>query len=174
MKDEQDSGAPEPTLPIEGPSEGRPPAAAGEDRDAPFLVVVQGKNPGQRFVLTRERTTIGRARECDLVLDTPVVSAEHARIVRTGEGHSIEDLGSTNGVVINGRRLQGDELQPLGHGDALTISDHVLLFFDRGSFSDARGLSTIHVDQERARKDAEALLAELNLPRRRSADGRGA
>ncbi len=151
---------PDPTLPIDqrGPE--------GDAREAPFLVVVQGRRPGERVSLNRERTTIGRAQECDLRLDSRVVSAEHARVMRSDEGFEIEDLGSTNGVTINGRRLGENELHPLGHGDAITISDHVLLFVDRGSFTDSRGLSTIHIDSDRARREADALLAELGIPRR--------
>jgi pSer/pThr/pTyr-binding forkhead associated (FHA) protein len=153
---------PEATLPIE------PGGGPGTERDAPHLIVVQGKQLGQRLPLTRERTTVGRSAGCDLRLDSPVVSAEHARIVRTKEGFGIEDLGSTNGVTVNGRRLAPEELQPIGHGDTIGISDHVLLFVDRGSFTDLKGLSTIQVDMDRARAEADALVAELGAPPRRS------
>ncbi len=151
---------PDPTLPIRqrGPGD--------ENQEAPFLVVVQGRRPGERVSLNRERTTIGRGEDCDFRLDSRVVSAEHARVVRSDDGFGIEDLGSTNGVTINGRRLGADELRPLGHGDAITISDHVLLFVDRGSFTDSRGLSTIHIDSDLARREADALLSELGIPRR--------
>ena len=151
---------PEATLPIE------PRGGTGAERDAPYLVVVQGKQVGQRLPLARERTTVGRSASCDLCLDSPVVSAEHARIVRTKEGFGIEDLGSTNGVTVNGRRLAPDELQPIGHGDSITLSDHMLLFVDHGGIADSQGLSTISVDRERARAEAEALLAEFRVPRR--------
>ena len=151
---------PEATLPIE------PSGGSSVEREAPHLIVVQGKQLGQRLALTRERTTVGRSESCDLCLDSPVVSAEHARIVRTKEGFGIEDLGSTNGVTVNGRRLASDELQPIGHGDAITLSDHVLLFVDRGGLADSQGLSTIRIDRERARAEAEALLAEFRVPRR--------
>ena len=135
-----------------------------EGEKEPLLVVVEGKQPGERFPLTRESTTIGRDGGCDVRLDSQVVSAKHARLVRTENGFSIEDLRSTNGVTVNGRRLGPDELQPLGHGDAIKISDHVLLYVERGSSSDPGGLSTIHVDPERARKEADKLLAELDGP----------
>ena len=151
---------PEATLPIEPRGDG------GVEGEGPYLIVVQGKEPGRRFSLTRKRTLLGRSKDCDLCLDSPVVSAEHARIVRSAEGFGIEDLGSTNGVTINGRRLGPDELQPIGHGDAVAISDHVLLFVDKSGVTDAHGLSTIRVDRERAQAEAEALLAEFRIPRR--------
>ena len=139
-----------------------------EAEKQPLLVVVEGKQPGERFPLTREHTTIGRGDGCEVRLDSQVVSAKHARLVRTENGFSIEDLRSTNGVTVNGRRLGSDELQPLGHGDSIAISDHVLLYVERGSFSDPGGLSTIHVDPDRAQKQADELLAELDGPPQRA------
>jgi pSer/pThr/pTyr-binding forkhead associated (FHA) protein len=95
-------------------------------------------------------------------LDSQVVSTKHARLVRTENRFSIEDLRSTNGVTVNGRRLGPDELQPLGHGDSITISDHVLLYVEPGSSSNFDGLSTIHVAPDRAQEEADRLLADLD------------
>ncbi|MEM6282480.1 MAG: FHA domain-containing protein, partial [Chloroflexota bacterium] len=61
------------------------------------------------------------------------VSRIHARLSRTGKGITIEDLGSTNGTLLNGYRLQAFTRVPLQDGDALELG-HLqfrLRFLDR-------------------------------------------
>jgi hypothetical protein len=82
--------------------------------DARALLVGADK----RTVLSGERFTLGRARDCDLVLDDPNVSRRHAELRRTAAGWEIQDLGSTNGIKLNGRRSRGGQLTP---GDEITL-----------------------------------------------------
>ena len=75
---------------------------------------------GKRFVIAASGAVIGRSRECDVVLADSNVSRRHARIgLGEAGGWTVEDLGSTNGVHVNGRRAQG--VQPLQAGDRLDI-----------------------------------------------------
>jgi hypothetical protein len=72
-------------------------------RDALLHVHAQGQPPGQhRLERDRTSTVIGRAPDCGLVISHPSVSRRHARLVVSDEGWSIEDLGSANGVRIDG------------------------------------------------------------------------
>ena len=73
---------------------------------------------GRRTVLSGERVTLGRSRECDVVVDDPNVSRRHAEVRRSGDGWVVADLGSTNGVKLNGRRV-GEA--PLSAGDEITL-----------------------------------------------------
>jgi len=73
---------------------------------------------GKKNVLAGERMTIGRSRECELVVDDPNVSRRHAEVRKTIEGWMIADLGSTNGVKLNGRRVHEEVLRP---GDKITL-----------------------------------------------------
>jgi hypothetical protein len=73
---------------------------------------------GKRNLLAGERMTIGRSRECELVVDDPNVSRQHAEVRKTIEGWMIVDLGSTNGVKVNGRRVHEEVLRP---GDKITL-----------------------------------------------------
>jgi hypothetical protein len=72
--------------------------------------------------------TIGRSRDCDVVLDDRNVSRRHAEI-RVGPDGSwtVHDLGSTNGVTVNGRRIgsEGEELRP---GDAIELGTAEVVF----------------------------------------------
>jgi hypothetical protein len=72
---------------------------------------------------------LGRSKECDVVLDDPNVSRRHAEIRPSGGGWTVRDLGSTNGVKVNGRRLE--QPQSLRPGDELTLgTSHVVFEVD--------------------------------------------
>ena len=73
---------------------------------------------GKRTVLSGERAVLGRSRECDTVLDDPNVSRQHAELRQEDGGWVIADLGSTNGVKVNGRRVERARLAP---GDTVTL-----------------------------------------------------
>jgi hypothetical protein len=73
---------------------------------------------GKRTVLSGSTLVLGRSRECDLVIDDPNVSRRHAEVRRDGDGWVVSDLGSTNGVKVNGRRV---EEAPLAEGDEITL-----------------------------------------------------
>jgi len=73
----------------------------------------------RRYVLDGPVAVIGRAHGCDCVLADPNVSREHAELRRGSTGDwQIVDLGSTNGVKINGRRVDRSRLSP---GDEVTL-----------------------------------------------------
>ena len=73
---------------------------------------------GKRTVLSGSRVVIGRSQDCDLTLDDPNVSRRHAELRREGGGWMVADLGSTNGVKVNGRRVSE---QPLSPGDEIVL-----------------------------------------------------
>jgi hypothetical protein len=83
---------------------------------APSRAVLSGQ--GQRTVLSGSRMTLGRSRECDIVVDDANISRRHAELRPEGEGWRISDLGSTNGIKVNRRRVE-DAL--LRHGDRVTL-----------------------------------------------------
>ncbi|MEG6567173.1 FHA domain-containing protein [Thermoanaerobacterium saccharolyticum] len=53
-----------------------------------------------------EVTTIGRADDCDIVVENPYVSSKHAMIRKKGKKYIIQDLNSTNGTFVNGKRVK--------------------------------------------------------------------
>jgi hypothetical protein len=62
---------------------------------------------------------IGRSREADVVIEDPNVSRRHAEVRPSGGSWIVRDLGSTNGVKVNGRRIQGP--QSLKPGDTIEL-----------------------------------------------------
>ena len=74
----------------------------------PDLRGVSGEAFGRTYPI-HGVTTVGRASECDLRLDEPGMSCMHARLLPTDDGVLVEDIGSTNGCFVNGKRvLRGD------------------------------------------------------------------
>jgi serine phosphatase RsbU (regulator of sigma subunit) len=87
-----------------------------------------------RFALEAS-VLIGRAKSCDIVLDDPQVSREHARIERRGEEWVIEDLGSRHGTFVNGFRLaQATALRP---HDSIVLCSHRFTFLAEGGLAEA-------------------------------------
>jgi hypothetical protein len=73
----------------------------------------------RRYVLDGPVAVIGRSHGCDCVLSDPNVSREHAELRRGSTGDwQVVDLGSTNGVKVNGRRVDRSRLSP---GDEVTL-----------------------------------------------------
>ena len=78
---------------------------------------------GKRMTVGPHGAVLGRSRECDIMLSSPEVSRRHAEISPTESGWTIADLGSTNGVRVNGRAIKarhtlapGDVIE-LGHAE---------------------------------------------------------
>jgi sigma-B regulation protein RsbU (phosphoserine phosphatase) len=88
------------------------------------LVTIKGPNPGQRFALTGDSLLIGRQEDAAIVLESLAVSRQHARIHCHGGEYFVEDVGSSNGTFINGRRINGPTR--LAEGDTLQIGPYVL------------------------------------------------
>jgi hypothetical protein len=75
---------------------------------------------GKRMVIPASGAVIGRSRDADIVLADPNVSRRHAEIRPAGRGRwSVADLGSTNGVKVNGRPISGEA--PLEGGDRIAL-----------------------------------------------------
>lgn len=73
---------------------------------------------GQPFRISQKVTTLGRSRDCDIVVPDPNVSRVHAEVRHEGLEYVLVDLGSTNGVEVNGRRVLRHSLRD---GDRLSL-----------------------------------------------------
>jgi hypothetical protein len=84
------------------------------------VVAAMGLDPGTAFELV-EGATMGRADGSDIPIDDPFASSVHARIFPRGQIMYIEDMGSTNGTYLNGRKLRSAER--LKVGDTVRIGE---------------------------------------------------
>ncbi|MDQ3875480.1 MAG: DUF3662 and FHA domain-containing protein [Actinomycetota bacterium] len=102
------------------PTEAVEPEDLGIERESVALTV-----DGKRYEVEKRRVVLGRSRECDIQLADPNVSRRHAELRQEGTTYWIVDLDSTNGTVINGRRLKRAKLQD---GDTITLGATDIMF----------------------------------------------
>ena len=81
----------------------------------------------KEHVLSKERTQIGRKPHNDIQIDNLAVSGEHAAIITILNDSFIEDLGSTNGTMVNGKPIKKHFLQA---NDVIEIGKHKLKYFN--------------------------------------------
>ncbi len=103
---------------------------------------------------TFDRLMIGRDVDCDLTLDSPLVSRQHARLERSGSTHVLIDLNSTNGTFVNSQRI--DRPKELQSGDIVQIGPYRITYHPNE-------ISQV-INTQRGRLDA------LHLTRRVAAD----
>jgi hypothetical protein len=84
---------------------------------------------GKRHQLSSERILLGRSRDCDIPLEDPNISRRHAEVVLEDGAWWIVDLGSTNGIEVNGERV---DRARLGVGDHIVLGRTELVFEQSG------------------------------------------
>ena len=108
---------------VTGSSGGSPGAEIDERVRARIVVVAPASAAGSVFEIQGE-AIIGRAPGCEVVIDDARVSKLHARVVCRGGRWVVEDLGSTNGTLLNDRVVA--TAVAIGPGDRVQVADHVL------------------------------------------------
>lgn len=88
-----------------------------------------------------DQVDIGRAADCKVRLNNGLVSRHHARLSSTDDSLTIEDIGSRNGVFVNGRRI--DRPTQLVHGDGITIGSESFEVVDVLVLDRPESLSTV-------------------------------
>jgi Protein of unknown function (DUF3662)/FHA domain len=81
---------------------------------------------GRRLLVPPAGGVVGRSRDCEIVLDDAGVSRRHAEIRPSHDGWTVEDLGSTNGVLVNGQPTRG--AQSLQSGDRVELGSTEMVF----------------------------------------------
>lgn len=85
--------------------------------------------------LYKDETIVGRHPECDVQIDSNMVSRKHARIVRDGAQYFVEDLGSGNGTTVNGQRIAARTA--LKHDDRIKLGPILMRFVDQAAAATA-------------------------------------
>jgi len=89
------------------------------------LNVIGGADRGKRFDLTLPETRIGRGADQDVVLSDIAVSRRHITVLQEGPRYRLRDLGSGNGTLVNGQRI---DTVLLNDGDHIELGNTVLRF----------------------------------------------
>jgi pSer/pThr/pTyr-binding forkhead associated (FHA) protein len=100
------------------------------------LLIQQPDGAVREVPLELGRTVLGRAPECDIVLEGRLISRQHACIRRDGDLYTLEDLGSHNGTTLNGLPLA--QPQPLHDGDLIELGGIGRLTFVDGDATSTR------------------------------------
>jgi len=118
------------------------------------------------YPLEQEETTIGRKPENTIEIDNLAVSGVHARVLKIGNKAILEDLGSTNGTLVNHKSIRKHVLK---HGDVVMIGKHSLAYVDLAEASlmvheepDADG-DDMDKTMIISAKEREAMLGQRNL-----------
>lgn len=90
------------------------------------LVISEGKEAGREFEFDQASVVIGRTADCDVILYEAGVSRKHARVTSEGAGIFIEDLGSSNGTLVNNARIDGKH--ELRDGDLISMGPVIFSF----------------------------------------------
>ncbi len=129
---------------------------------------LHGDKGRKRYKIATDRVVIGRHPGCDIVIEEPAVSRQHAAVTLVAGRHHAEDLQSRNGTTLNGRPLISR--QPLEHGDELDICGHRLVFLTsaraaaRSPAPGARSDSDAFIDLDAAGGRASMILSQMAVP----------
>ncbi|MDX1681413.1 MAG: FHA domain-containing protein, partial [Akkermansiaceae bacterium] len=111
----------------------------------PTLTVTEPSETSQRYEISPNRETVlmGRSSKSDVRISCPSVSGTHAKIRKLGDGYVLRDLGSTNGIKLDGKRVS--EIQ-LKRGQRIQLGDVKLVF--EPDFAEDDRSDTQKIDRE--------------------------
>jgi predicted component of type VI protein secretion system len=118
------------------------------------LLVSHGEPAGWRFPV-RDGALLGRGKRADVALADPAASRCHARLLVSARRLALEDLGSKNGLTVNGRATSGKTVT-LRHGDRIAIGETTLIVERDAGYPSARS--------DRARADGSTAPAVPRPP----------
>ncbi|HYO26292.1 MAG TPA: FHA domain-containing protein [Lacipirellulaceae bacterium] len=84
-----------------------------------ILKVIEGAKAGAKVAVKKNEFLIGRSQDCHLCAGSSAISRQHCAILRDDHKVSIKDLGSRNGTLVNGHKIEGEA--ELASGDEITV-----------------------------------------------------
>ncbi|MBX2798791.1 MAG: FHA domain-containing protein [Myxococcales bacterium] len=145
-----------------------------------FLQVVSGVRRGLNVPLRAGTTLVVGRKRGDLILDDPLVSGAHCRILPKQDGYLLQDLGSTNGTMVDGRMVRETMLRP---GAEITIGGSRMILYvgeDPQERAESQGRSPsaqleiawlldeelveVRGTTDRGRSQADVISQDLRLP----------
>ncbi|MGA1791970.1 MAG: FHA domain-containing protein [bacterium] len=141
--------------------------------EVPKITVKKDDQPVLEYELCQELVSIGRRQGNEIVLDDRNVSRQHAQIKREGDAFIIEDMQSTGGTEVNGKKISSQQIYT---GDVIKIGDFELYFFsgmkgeEKTVFNEEEEEDRTSFDEDRT-KFYEEPLAKLLVKRAENLQG---
>ncbi len=120
-----------------------------------YLLVAEGEELGRFIPLDERERAIGRMEPCEIVIPDKEISRRHCTVRMAGGTLMATDLGSTNGTYLNGHRMAGTAVVPLG---ALLQVGRTVLKYERRSRKEVQAAEELARDLAKARRYLESLL----------------
>lgn len=131
-----------------------------------FIITNKTSGREETVTLDKETITIGRADNCDIVLDGKSVSRKHAEVVRMKKSFFLVDSESGNGTFLNGRKLKPHEKNPLSPNDRFQIEDFNIRFVmteeAKKAFSEEENTDSDVIEIKMIKKVLSALQTEAH------------
>lgn len=96
------------------------------------LILIRGTPQGHRYFITQDEMIIGRDPTSDISISDPSVSKKHAKVTKEGSVIKLEDLGSSNGTVINGKKLSPGHVAKLAKEDMIKLGNSIVKYLPEG------------------------------------------
>ncbi|MBC7397141.1 MAG: GGDEF domain-containing protein [Bdellovibrionales bacterium] len=96
------------------------------------LILIRGTPQGHRYFITADEMIIGRDPTADISIPDSSVSRKHAKVIREGSVVKIEDLGSSNGTAVNGRKLESGHVAKLAKEDLIKLGNSIVKYLPAG------------------------------------------
>ncbi|MCD6297094.1 MAG: FHA domain-containing protein [Deltaproteobacteria bacterium] len=126
----------------------------------PSLYVITVDGQISSFPILKQKITIGRSRNNDLILHDHTVSRHHAEILETKKGYFIGDLGSYNKTTVNGKSIESVFLK---HGDKIQLGLTKLSFLESTATPDKAGESLIISAEDLDEKEVQHILQSSSV-----------
>lgn len=101
--------------------------AEGQGKVRATFVVLAGQDIGKTYSIVGHTLYIGRHEDCEIIINNDEISRRHAKIHLKGLDLFLTDLGSTNGVLLNGEKLTPNQDYPLKNGDKIQLGTNTIL-----------------------------------------------
>ncbi len=96
------------------------------------LILIRGTPQGHRYFITQDEMIIGRDPAADISIADQSISRKHAKVIQEGSIVKIEDLGSSNGTAINGKKLEPGHVAKLAKEDLVKIGNSIVKYLPAG------------------------------------------
>lgn len=120
------------------------------------LILIRGTPQGHRYLINQDEMVIGRDPAAAICIPDPGISRKHCKIIVEGNVIKLEDLGSQNGTVVNGKRLGSGEVTKLTKEDMIKLGNSIIKFLPAGE------IETIFYGNLNATANSDALTRTFN------------